>query len=62
MFSPDGSEIAFVQRSVAAGYQRQYAIPNHRDAPIYFDWLAGDGDQYMLHERNLITSIAAWQP
>jgi len=62
VFSPDGTEIAFVQRSIAAGYQRQYIIPNHRASPIYFDWVDGDGDQYILADGNTVTSIITWQP
>ena len=61
VFSPSGDRIAFVQQSVAP-YQRQYVIPNHRGAPIYFDWVNDDGDEYLLSVDNTIGEIIAWQP
>ncbi len=62
VFAPNGQRIAFVQHSVAAGFQRQYVIPNHRGAPIYFDWLDDSGDEYLLAVDNTISEIIAWQP
>lgn len=62
VFSPDGARIAFVQLSVAAGYQRQYVIPNHRGAPIYVDPPSGAGDEYLIGVDNTVGEIIAWQP
>jgi hypothetical protein len=60
VFSPDGSRIAFVLPSIAAQFQRQYVIPNHRGTPLYIAPGDTTADQYMIGQDNLVTSMVAW--
>lgn len=58
VFSPDGTQIAFVLPSIAAAFQRQYVIPNHRSTPLYISTDAGT--EYQIGSDNLVTGMTAW--
>jgi hypothetical protein len=60
VFSPDGSQVAFVLPSIAAAFQRQYIIPNHRGTPLYIAPEDAASDQYMIGESNLVAGMVAW--
>jgi hypothetical protein len=62
VFSPDGSQIGFVLPSIAAAFQRQYIIPNHRGTPLYIAPGDANADQYKIGQDNLVTGMVAWVP